>query len=62
MFPFLYLYIFMFDVPRLGLVDDDPIDKKGTPIDTLSNYLAKRLAYGECFYSVVFIVVSEQKF
>lgn len=30
---------------KLGLVDDDPIDKKGTPIDTLSNYLAKRLAY-----------------
>ncbi|KAI8782365.1 alpha-aminoadipic semialdehyde synthase mitochondrial [Biomphalaria glabrata] len=32
-------------IVKLGLVDDDPIDKKGTPIDTLSNYLAKRLAY-----------------
>ena len=30
----------------LGLVSDDPIDKRGTPIDTLSNYLAKRLTYG----------------
>jgi hypothetical protein len=33
-------------VCRLGLVSDDPVDKRGTPIDTLSNYLAKRLAYG----------------
>ncbi|BFZ08759.1 hypothetical protein BsWGS_11797 [Bradybaena similaris] len=33
-------------VVRLGLIDDDLIDKRGTPIDTLSNYLAKRLAYG----------------
>ncbi|KAH9512582.1 hypothetical protein Btru_038850, partial [Bulinus truncatus] len=32
-------------IVKLGLVDDDPVDKRGTPIDTLSNYLAKRLAY-----------------
>lgn len=31
---------------NLGLVSDDPVDKRVTPIDTLSNYLAKRLAYG----------------
>ncbi|GFR85423.1 alpha-aminoadipic semialdehyde synthase, mitochondrial [Elysia marginata] len=30
---------------NLGLISEDVIDKKGTPIDTLSNYLAKRLAY-----------------
>lgn len=33
-------------IVNLGLVSDVPIDKRGTPIDTLSNYLAKRLAYG----------------
>ncbi|KAK7102549.1 alpha-aminoadipic semialdehyde synthase, mitochondrial-like [Littorina saxatilis] len=33
-------------IVNLGLLSDDLIDKKGTPIDTLSNYLAKRLAYG----------------
>jgi len=32
-------------VVELGLLDDDLIDKKDTPIDTLSNYLTKRLAY-----------------
>lgn len=31
---------------QLGLVSDALIDKRTTPIDTLSNYLAKRLAYG----------------
>ncbi|ESO89977.1 hypothetical protein LOTGIDRAFT_218445 [Lottia gigantea] len=31
---------------ELGLLEDEPIDKKGSPFDTLSNYLAKRLAYG----------------
>ncbi|CAG2186034.1 AASS [Mytilus edulis] len=29
----------------LGLLDDQVIDKKGTPIDTLCHYLAKKLAY-----------------
>ncbi|XP_076468857.1 alpha-aminoadipic semialdehyde synthase, mitochondrial-like isoform X2 [Babylonia areolata] len=33
-------------IVNLGLVSDDLIDKKVTPIDTLSNYLAKRLAFG----------------
>ncbi|XP_005100303.1 alpha-aminoadipic semialdehyde synthase, mitochondrial [Aplysia californica] len=32
-------------VVNLGLLEDDLIDKRSTPIDTLSNYLAKRLAY-----------------
>ena len=31
----------------LGLLDDQVIDKKGTPIDTLCHYLAKKLAYGK---------------
>ncbi|KAK3738778.1 hypothetical protein RRG08_035658 [Elysia crispata] len=31
---------------NLGLISEDVIDKKGSPIDTLSNYLAKKLAYG----------------
>lgn len=30
----------------MGLLGDDLIDKRGTPIDTLSNYLSKRLAFG----------------
>ncbi|KAL4226643.1 hypothetical protein ACF0H5_014624 [Mactra antiquata] len=33
-------------IVRMGLLDDDLMDKKGTPIDTLSNYLSKRLAFG----------------
>lgn len=34
-------------IEQLGLLDDLPVMKLGTPIDTLSNYLSKRLAYGE---------------
>lgn len=30
----------------LGLLEDSPIDKHNTPLDTLSNYLSKRLAFG----------------
>ena len=33
----------------LGLVGDDAVEKKGTPIDTLCNYLAKQLTYGTCY-------------
>ncbi|XP_059138930.1 alpha-aminoadipic semialdehyde synthase, mitochondrial-like [Physella acuta] len=33
-------------IVRLGLIDDLPVEKRGTPIDTLCNYLAKRLSYG----------------
>ncbi|XP_041348560.1 alpha-aminoadipic semialdehyde synthase, mitochondrial-like isoform X2 [Gigantopelta aegis] len=33
-------------VVGLGLLGDEIIEKNGTPVDTLSNYLAKRLAYG----------------
>ncbi|XP_061178911.1 alpha-aminoadipic semialdehyde synthase, mitochondrial-like isoform X2 [Saccostrea echinata] len=29
----------------LGLLDDIPMDKKGNPLDTLSNYLSKKLAF-----------------
>ncbi|XP_055375686.1 alpha-aminoadipic semialdehyde synthase, mitochondrial [Condylostylus longicornis] len=31
----------------LGLLDDTPVIKMGTPIDTLSHYLSKRLAFAE---------------
>ncbi|WAR25052.1 AASS-like protein [Mya arenaria] len=31
---------------RMGLLQDELIDKRGTPIDTLSYYLSKRLAFG----------------
>ncbi|XP_053378089.1 alpha-aminoadipic semialdehyde synthase, mitochondrial-like isoform X2 [Mercenaria mercenaria] len=33
-------------IVRMGLLDDDLIDKRGSPIDTLSNYLSKRLSFG----------------
>ncbi|XP_052677314.1 alpha-aminoadipic semialdehyde synthase, mitochondrial-like [Crassostrea angulata] len=32
-------------IEDLGLLDEVPIDKKGSPIDTLSNYLSKKLAF-----------------
>lgn len=31
---------------RLGLLESELVDKRGSPIETLSNYLSKRLAYG----------------
>lgn len=33
-------------IEQLGLLDDLPVVKLNTPIDTLSNYLSKRLEYG----------------
>lgn len=30
----------------LGLLDDKPVQKLGSPLDTLSHYLSKRLALG----------------
>lgn len=32
---------------ELGLLDETPVVKMTTPIDTLSNYLSKRLAFGK---------------
>ncbi|XP_037034075.1 alpha-aminoadipic semialdehyde synthase, mitochondrial isoform X1 [Bradysia coprophila] len=32
---------------NLGLLEDTPIVKKGTPLDTLSHYLTHRLAFGD---------------
>lgn len=32
---------------QLGLLDETPVKKLITPIDTLSNYLSKRLAFGK---------------
>lgn len=34
---------------NLGLLEDKPIIKLGTPLDTLSHYLSKRLEFGETF-------------
>lgn len=34
-------------VESLGLLDDKPVVKLNTPLDTLSHYLSKRLAFGE---------------
>lgn len=34
-------------IEQLGLLDETPVVKLNTPIDTLSNYLSKRLAFGE---------------
>lgn len=31
---------------ELGLLDDIPVEKMGTPLDTLSNYLVKKLEFG----------------
>lgn len=33
-------------IEQLGLLDETPVVKLITPIDTLSNYLSKRLAFG----------------
>lgn len=32
---------------KLGLISDTPIDKKATPMDTLTHYLSKKLSYRE---------------
>lgn len=32
---------------NLGLLEDTPIIKLGTPLDTLSHYLSKRLAFSK---------------
>lgn len=34
-------------IEQLGLLDDASVAKMNTPIDTLSYYLSKRLAYGK---------------
>lgn len=34
-------------IEQLGLLDETPVVKMTTPIDTLSNYLSKRLAFGK---------------
>ena len=32
-------------IERLGLLSDDPLEKLGTPLDTLSSHLARQLSY-----------------
>lgn len=34
-------------IEQLGLLDETPVVKLNTPLDTLSNYLSKRLAFGQ---------------
>lgn len=34
-------------IENLGLLDETLVTKLNTPIDTLSNYLSKRLAFGK---------------
>lgn len=36
----------------LGLLDEAPVKKLGSPLDTLSHYLSKRLALGNLFYLI----------
>lgn len=40
------------DIEQLGLLDDVPVVKLKTPLDTLSNYLSKRLEYGKNIFLV----------
>lgn len=35
-------------IESLGLLDDTPVVKLKTPLDTLCYYLSKRLLFGEC--------------
>lgn len=41
-------------IEDLGLLDETPVVKLNTPLDTLSNYLSKRLAFGK-FCSINFM-------
>lgn len=34
-------------IESLGLLEDEPVVKLNTPLDTLSHYLSKRLAIGK---------------
>lgn len=34
-------------IEQLGLLDETPVVRLNTPLDTLSNYLSKRLAFGK---------------
>lgn len=36
-------------IESLGLLDETPVVKLNTPLDTLSYYLSKRLAFGKIF-------------
>jgi hypothetical protein len=38
-------------IEKLGLLDDILVAKQGSPLDTLSHYLSKRLAFGIINYS-----------
>jgi alpha-aminoadipic semialdehyde synthase len=38
-------------IEKLGLLDDILVAKQGSPLDTLSHYLSKRLAFGIIIHS-----------
>lgn len=39
--------IYADDLEHLGLIDKIPVEKLNTPLDTFSNYISKRLAFGK---------------
>ena len=43
------VWLFICVVCRMGFLDDIPVAKKETPIDSLAVYLEKKLAYGKYF-------------
>lgn len=40
-------------INSLGLLEEVPMDKKGSALDTLSNYLSKKLAFGKLFHCII---------
>lgn len=45
-------------IEQLGLLSEDPITKMNTPLNTLSNYLAKLLAIGKFDHTLLEISTS----
>lgn len=39
-------------IEQLGLLDETPVVKLNTPVDTLSDYLSKRLAFGKFLFFI----------
>lgn len=47
---------------ELGLLDDIPVVKLGTPIDTISHYLNNRLEFGKLFLHILGVRLTENVF
>ena len=43
-------------IEELGLLKEEVVEKNETPLDTLSLYLSKQLAYGACF--IIFLIAN----